>query len=252
MAEQGSNTFEIGSVIKETFAIIRANASALAVVLAITTVGPAFLGLLMPVPDAADPFAIFGPAYFAIVGVSILAFAFCQVAIMNIVKSHANGEQLGAIPALTSDLGRLVPVMLLYLLVILGISIGIVLLIVPGLILLTMWSVAIASLVIEKNGIIASFGRSRALTKGYRWPIFGLLLIYLVVLYGIVFGVGAFGLGLIDLSGTQQISLGGTIFSAISNFLSIGISTVGTAVMFLQLRRAKEGGGTDELASVFE
>ncbi len=41
--------------------------------------------------------------------------------------------------------------------------------------------VAVPVCVIEKQGVIASLSRSRALTKGYRWQIFGLFLLVMVI-----------------------------------------------------------------------
>lgn len=57
-----------------------------------------------------------------------------------------------------------------------GVGIGFVLLIVPGLILLTIWAVIAPAVVIEKRGVIESLGRSRELVKGYGWPVFGTVL----------------------------------------------------------------------------
>src|SRR5258708_17090641 len=70
--------------------------------------------------------------------------------------------------------------------------------IVPGLILYMMWSVATPACVVERLGPFRSMARSRALTKGHRWKIFGLLLLTLIpgVIIGAVIGaLGAPGLG---------------------------------------------------------
>ena len=63
----------------------------------------------------------------------------------------------------------------------LGVGIGFVLLIVPGVILLMMWAVAVPALVVERAGVFAAFSRSAQLTKGARWKIFGLSLVLLVI-----------------------------------------------------------------------
>lgn len=75
--------------------------------------------------------------------------------------------------SVTPVLGTLVGTSILY-----GIAVGIgfVLLIVPGLILLTIWAVIAPAIVIEKRGAIEAFGRSRELVKGYGWPVFGVVL----------------------------------------------------------------------------
>ena len=62
-----------------------------------------------------------------------------------------------------------------------GVALGLVLLIIPGLYLLTRWSLIPAVIVIEKLGAGDSFNRSWQLTRGYGWTVFGCL----VLLYAI-------------------------------------------------------------------
>jgi len=57
-----------------------------------------------------------------------------------------------------------------------AVAIGFVLLIVPGLILLTIWAVIAPAIVIENRGVTESFRRSRELVKDYGWPVFGTVL----------------------------------------------------------------------------
>src|SRR5262249_9742953 len=56
----------------------------------------------------------------------------------------------------------------------LGITIGFLLLIVPGIILFIRWSTALPACVVEGLGPLASMKRSAELTKGHRWKIFGM------------------------------------------------------------------------------
>jgi len=55
---------------------------------------------------------------------------------------------------------------------------GLLLLIVPGLILITIWSVAIESVVVERTTVLGSLNRSRELVRGNGWRVF----LFLVVL----------------------------------------------------------------------
>ena len=57
------------------------------------------------------------------------------------------------------------------------IGIGIVALIIPGLILATIWAVAIPAATIEQAGVGASLSRSAALTRERRWRVFGAVLV---------------------------------------------------------------------------
>jgi hypothetical protein len=71
-----------------------------------------------------------------------------------------------------------------------AIWVGLVIVIVPGLYLLTIWAVVMPVLVIERPGVVAAFARSRQLVRGQGWQVFGtLVLLYLVlILVGVVFG----------------------------------------------------------------
>ena len=67
----------------------------------------------------------------------------------------------------------------------LGIIGGLILLIVPGLILLTWWVLITPVIVLENRPAIEAFGRSRELVRGHGWNVFGTILI------GIAIGIGA-------------------------------------------------------------
>ena len=58
-----------------------------------------------------------------------------------------------------------------------GIGIGFILLIVPGLYLLTIWSMLVPVIVIEGRSAGEAFTRSREVVRGNGWSVFGLILI---------------------------------------------------------------------------
>ena len=58
-----------------------------------------------------------------------------------------------------------------------GIGIGLVLLVVPGLYLLTIWSMLIPVVVIEHRSAGESFTRSREIVRGNGWSVFGLVIV---------------------------------------------------------------------------
>jgi len=81
-----------------------------------------------------------------------------------------------------------------------AIAVGFVLIIVPGLILITIWAVIIPVIVLERPDAIASFGRSQQLVRGYGWQVFGTLVVLFIVevivtfVLGLIFGgLGSFG-----------------------------------------------------------
>ena len=66
----------------------------------------------------------------------------------------------------------------------LGIALGFVLLIVPGLILLTIWCLIIPVIVLEGKSAGESFGASRELVRGYGWKVFGVIVLTALLLIG--------------------------------------------------------------------
>lgn len=65
-----------------------------------------------------------------------------------------------------------------------GIAVGLVLLIVPGLILLTLWAVIIPVVILENRGVFDSFGRSQQLVRGHGFPVFGVIVLTFLMLFG--------------------------------------------------------------------
>ena len=72
-----------------------------------------------------------------------------------------------------------------------GIAIGFVLIIVPGLILLTFWSLIVPSIVIGGEGVFGSFRKSWRTVRGYAWHVFGtyVLVFLILIVFDIVIGL---------------------------------------------------------------
>jgi hypothetical protein len=72
-----------------------------------------------------------------------------------------------------------------------AIGLGLLLLIVPGLYLLTIWLLIIPAIMLEGCGVSESFGRSQELVRGYGWSVFGVIVLTVLIFIGvaIVFGV---------------------------------------------------------------
>src|SRR3954451_16568559 len=58
-----------------------------------------------------------------------------------------------------------------------GIGIGFILLVVPGLFLLTIWAVVAPAIVSERVGVFQAFGRSREFVRGHGWQVFGVIVV---------------------------------------------------------------------------
>jgi hypothetical protein len=71
----------------------------------------------------------------------------------------------------------------------LGIVIGFLLLIIPGLYLLTIWLLIVPAIVLEGHGVMSCFGRSRELVRGYGWNVFGVMVLTVAILIAVGIGV---------------------------------------------------------------
>lgn len=141
----------------------------------------------------------------------------------------------------------------------LGIALGFAFLIVPGIILYCGWYVAVAVLVMEKTSVTDALSRSWELTRGYKWQVFAVVLIAVVIstLIGIVGSIPAFVLGF------QSAELGVTtseinvtfgvaqVFSSLADIIAQLISALIAASTYYELRRVKEGVGVGAIADIF-
>jgi ABC-type multidrug transport system fused ATPase/permease subunit len=104
--------------------------------------------------------------------------------VVEVVAQARAGARVTAqgdlVRAVTPALGSLLLISLLFTI---GVAIGLVLIIVPGLVLITLWSVVVPVEVLERRGVLGSFGRSRELVRGNGWNVFGVIvLVYVAVL----------------------------------------------------------------------
>src|SRR5829696_2656847 len=66
-----------------------------------------------------------------------------------------------------------------------AIAVGFLLLIAPGLFLLTIWSLIVPVIVLEGRGVMESFGRSRELVSGYGWTVCGVVVLTFLLLIAV-------------------------------------------------------------------
>jgi hypothetical protein len=112
----------------------------------------------------------------------------------------------------------------------LGIGVGLVFLIVPGLYLLTIWAVIAPVIVIERSGVIPSFGRSRELVRGNGWPVFWVIAVaFLITLAGsAIFGAIA--------AGISDGPLVRIVFGALASTVTAPIVALAAGVLYYRLK----------------
>src|SRR5262249_49361299 len=115
--------------------------------------------------------------------ISIVGYFWVQGALVELVRDVRGGRQARTIGETYAAVQPRVPALISAgILAGLGIAIGLVLLIVPGLYLLTIWSMLVPVIVIESRSAGESFTRSREVVRGNGWPVFGLVLITFITI----------------------------------------------------------------------
>ena len=122
---------------------------------------------------------------------------------------------------------------------------GFALAVIPALVCSVLFWATVPVLVVERRGVIASLRRSCELTKGSRWPIFGLALLALAASAAFGAACGAFLDYETDYLRSFILEWGFTI-------LLDAFFAVMAAITYFDLKRIKEGADVDQIAAVFD
>jgi hypothetical protein len=115
----------------------------------------------------------------------------------------------------------------------LGIVLGLILLIVPGLVLLTWWILIVPVIVLEGRRAGESFGRSRELVRGFGWNVFGVIILTVLIYIGISIVLRLILTPLADW-------LESFIADIVVGTLAIPLLTVTWTLLYFRLHEAKE------------
>ncbi|HWF95738.1 MAG TPA: hypothetical protein VG291_12345 [Xanthobacteraceae bacterium] len=247
--------FRVGHVFSRAWSVFSGNILTFMVVTGIASLPP----LLIPKPVPGAPVAPYGN-----LGMTFLAFflmivlgTLSQAIVLYGAFQDMRGRPVSLADCFRVGLHRFFPIIGLAIAMGVGVMLASIFLIFPGFILYMMWFVATPVCVVEQLGPFRSLGRSRELTKGHRWKIFGLSLLILVpalIVGTIIVAVMAFLLGtgsLLGLPGAFASPLG-QLVNLIWSAAWGAFYAVLIVVTYHDLRVAKEGIDTDQIAAVFE
>jgi uncharacterized membrane protein len=242
-ARFAESPFRIGAVLSRTSSVLSRNLLIFFVVTVVANLPGTLLLKNATDAAAADPGRAGGMIFLGSFLTLVLS-TLSQAVVLYGAFQDMRGRRVDLGESLKVGLSRLLAIIGLAILMSLGIGFGFVLLIIPGLILITMWFVATPACVVERLGPFRSMGRSSQLTKGHRWKILGLFLI-LAIGGAIVSGIVEAILGMF---GVVLALIGGLIWNGIwGAFYAIAV-----VVTYHDLRVAKEGVDIEHIASVFE
>jgi hypothetical protein len=163
----------------------------------------------------------------AFIGVifNLIAAFLVQAALVKAVQDVRDGRaDLDLGETVRAALPYVLPVAVASILASIGIAIGFILIIVPGLILLTFWSLIVPSIVIGGEGITGSFSKSWRTVRGYAWHVFGtyVLVFLILIVFDIVLGLILVALPLLARSFISSI-VSGTL---VAPFLALVVTLV--------------------------
>jgi hypothetical protein len=213
---------EVGDVLAEVFSIYRDQAGVLLPV-------AFWLFLVVAIVDGlvGNDLALFP----LVLVVSTIAATLYQGMVVNLVRDVRDGRRDASMGELVrSALPFLLPLIGAGLLSGLGVGIGIVLLVVPGLFLMTIWAVIAPAIVVEGKRVTEAFGRSRQLVRGYGWPVFGVIVVALLIT--VIGGLILSGIAV----GVADGPLVRIVFSAIASTITAPVGALVAAVLYYRLR----------------
>jgi hypothetical protein len=211
---------DVGGVIRRVFAIYVDQAPVLMPAAAVVFV---FTGVLSTVLTRADS----GLRLLALL-IGLIATTLFTGMVVELVADVQDGRRDSSprqlLRAVTPVLGQLLFVAIVAAFLVL---LGFLLLIVPGLVLITLWSVTAPVVVLERPPGLRALGRSRELVRGNGWQVFGVILV-LDVLVAVVAGA-------ID-AGAETAGTGaGIVVSVIVGVLAAPISALAASVLYFDL-----------------
>lgn len=145
----------------------------------------AVLDLFSALADAAAGDSFLAALFWGLIAaaVGVVGYFWVQGALVEVVRDARDGRADRTIGEIYQAVSPRLPALIVGgILAGLGIAVGLVLLIVPGLFLLTIWSMLVAVIVIEGKSAGEAFGRSREIVRGHGWQVFGLIIVTFVII----------------------------------------------------------------------
>lgn len=241
----GTRRFDIGRVVERTFGVSSRNFLPFYLMTVVLSLPNMVANLVLQRTPGALPSAtsIMLAGVAGLIG--LVTSLLVQGALVWGTVADLNGRRASFSELMSHGLNRALPILGISIVLAFAVFAGMILLIVPGVILLIMWSVVVPVTVVERPPGLGALGRSAALTRGSRWAIFGLAIIY-VIAASVFSGVaGALGIML----GSRQLMI---IVISLINGVAVMVGAVGGAVLYSELRASKEGVEPETLAAVFD
>ena len=261
MADQTADAFGnaplgVGSIVSESFSILFKNfATVMILALVPTVIGLVVSGVLngwgyaLGIPD---PSFAGVPSWSAIVLdllIQLVVYGLATALLVQVAYDAKLGRSMNISKYVGPAMSAALPIAVLGLVAGILSTVGFALLVIPGLWIYAVYSMIAPSVVIEKRGYRA-MGRSVELTRGYRWPIIGAVII-VGICSALIGGAIGFVVAMVGSAagGGLLVSL---VLVSLATAVGVGLGGISISLIYARLREIKEGVSVDQIASVFD
>jgi hypothetical protein len=244
-AHLAESDLRVGSVFSRAAAVLSRHFLTFFIVTVISYLPILLLAMLartQTTTDAMDPAQVFN-------GLASVALILVLSTLGEAIIAHAAFQDMRSRPVRPTEslnivLRRFLPIVGNAFVAKVPIFLGFALLIIPGLILYTVWFVGLPACVVERLGPLTSLRRSWELTDGHRWKVFGLALL---------FSIAGLGSSLIEF---ELAAVAGPNVGLIGKLIWMGpwaaFATVVGTVTYHDLWVVKEGIDIEQIRDVFD
>ena len=180
----------------------------------------------------------------AILVLALISFVLTQVAVFRILAAAYLGDEVGVGESLRFGLRRAHSVIWIGFLSSVGATLGLLLLIAPGVYLYMIWVLAYAVLFVEGKRGTKALRRSKELVGGRFWNVFGTIVIAQIIAMVAMSIAGAFTIGAllfgVDEGGTLGLTLT-AVFNVLVSILTQPFTAAVVILLYFDLRIRKEG-----------
>ena len=211
---------DVGGVIRRVFAIYVDQASVLMPAAAAVFV---FTGILSTALTHASSSLRLIAVLIGLVATTV--FTGMVVELVSDIRDGRRDSSPGALlRAVTPVIGQLIVVAFA---AAIGVVIGLILFIVPGLILITLWSVAAPVVVLERPPGLQALRRSRELVSGNGWQVFGVILVLDVLVVAVA--------GILEALADSASTGAGLVVTVVLGVLTAPFAALAAAVLYFEL-----------------
>jgi hypothetical protein len=244
----------VGEMLDAGFRLFRARFGTLMVCVLAPLVPFTILGTVLQASVDENAFDVNAPASTADSGTAFAgtliagviqsaAVALAIAACFKAISAAYLGERASAGESLRYALGRVLPLIVAYIVVVVIVSLGILLLIVPGVFFAVKLSMTFAALVFERKGPFSAMGRSWSLTNGNFWRTFGALLVVFLITFILQLVLVGVISGILGASDSSEIAV--AIILTLVNLLALAATyplwAAVVSVIYYDLRVRNEG-----------